>query len=79
MFLFISISFHLVQVKHHEGDEKKYGSDIESDAGSEEDNLTGEGDEVIKVYTEIFKFLKAGETVAKALKVSGSRLSYCLI
>lgn len=62
----------------------KYGSDIESDAGSEKDDLLvrtpNEGN--IKIYTEILGFLKHGETVAKALKVGchflGLFYKYCL-
>lgn len=55
------------QIKSREGDEKKYGSDVESDMESEEGN-TASGS-IIEVYKEILVFLKEGETVAKALKV----------
>lgn len=62
-----------VKVKRREGNEKKYGSDTESDAGSDKDDLAvrtpNEGN--IKIYTEILGFLKNGETVAKALKRLG--------
>lgn len=60
------------QIKSREGDEKKYGSDIESDTDSEEGNkggLAGAGGGLIGIYTEILGLLKEGETVAKALKV----------
>lgn len=60
------------QIKSREGDEKKYGSDIESDSDSEDGNtsgLTGDGGGLIGIYTEILSLLKEGETVAKALKV----------
>lgn len=63
-----------VKVKSREGDEKKYGSDIESDTESEEGNksgLAGAGNGLIGVYTEMLGFLKEGETVAKALKRLG--------
>lgn len=55
------------QIKSREGDEKKYGSDIESDAESEEGSLAAST--TIEVYKEILVFLKEGETVARALKV----------
>lgn len=60
------------QIKSREGDEKKYGSDIESDSDSEEGNksgLAGAGGGLIGIYTEMLGYLKQGETVARALKV----------
>lgn len=59
------------QIKSREGDEKKYGSDIESDSDDEEGNKShlGGGSGLIEVYKEILGLLKEGETVAKALKV----------
>ena len=52
------------QIKSREGDEKKYGSDIESDTESEEGVSS-----IIEVYKDILDFLKEGETIARALKV----------
>lgn len=58
-----------IKVKQREGDEKKYGSDIESDSESEiyEENADGN----IMLYTEMLEFVKEGETIAKALKRLG--------
>lgn len=58
-----------VKIKNREGDEKKYGSDIESDAESEEGRSAAST--TIEVYKEILVFLKEGETVARALKRLG--------
>ncbi|XP_063847944.1 CD2 antigen cytoplasmic tail-binding protein 2 homolog isoform X1 [Scylla paramamosain] len=55
-----------MKIKRCEGDEKKYGSDVESDTESEEAVSS-----IIEVYKEIMVFLMEGETVAKALKRLG--------
>ncbi|XP_045625660.2 CD2 antigen cytoplasmic tail-binding protein 2 homolog [Procambarus clarkii] len=60
-----------VKVKHREGDEKKYGSDIDSDADNDDEIDREAADGIIAIYTEILAFLKPGETVAKALKRLG--------
>ncbi|KAK8736789.1 hypothetical protein OTU49_004646 [Cherax quadricarinatus] len=60
-----------VKVKHREGDEKKYGSDTESNADSDDNPGGTPASGIISVYTEILEFLKQGETVAKALKRLG--------
>ncbi|KAK3887501.1 hypothetical protein Pcinc_008413 [Petrolisthes cinctipes] len=62
-----------IKVKHREGDEKKYGSDIESDPESDlGDIFTHKAtDKILKIYDDIFSHLKEGESVAKALKRLG--------
>ncbi|KAK4307537.1 hypothetical protein Pmani_020684 [Petrolisthes manimaculis] len=62
-----------IKVKHREGDEKKYGSDIESDPESDlGDTFTHKAtDKILKIYDDIFSHLKEGESVAKALKRLG--------
>ena len=70
VFSFYALKFFIprFKVKQREGDEKKYGSDIESDSESEiyEENADGS----IMLYTEMLEFVREGETIAKALKVS---------
>lgn len=59
------------QVKHQEETVNKYGSDVESDGGSDNELPSGKGmsDSLQQNYTEIIGLLQPGETLAKALKV----------
>ncbi|KAK7078865.1 CD2 antigen cytoplasmic tail-binding protein 2 [Halocaridina rubra] len=62
-----------IKVKHHEGDDGKYGSDVESDADSNDtfSSTNNKADGSIMIYTEMLEFVREGETVAKALKRLG--------
>lgn len=62
-----------VKVKHQEETVNKYGSDVESDGGSDNELPSGKGmsDSLQQNYTEIIGLLQPGETLAKALKRLG--------
>lgn len=61
-----------IKVKQREGDDKKYGSDIDSDVGSDDTfGSKNKADGNIMIYTEMLEFVKEGETIAKALKRLG--------